>query len=40
VAYAETGNAVKARDLLKQVIERYPQSAEAALAKRRLADLE
>ena len=39
VAYAEMGNAAKAREFFKQVIERYPQSAEAALAKRRLAEL-
>jgi tol-pal system protein YbgF len=39
VAYAELGNAVKARVLLKRVVDEYPQAAEAALARRRLAEL-
>jgi tol-pal system protein YbgF len=39
VAYAELGNLVKARGLLKRVVDEYPQSAEAALARRRLAEL-
>jgi len=39
VAYAEMGNTAKARGLLKRVVDDFPQSAAAALAKRRLADL-
>ena len=40
VAYAELGNLVKARGLLKRVVDEYPQSAETALARRRLAELQ
>src|SRR5438093_708502 len=39
VAYAEMGNAIKARVLLKRVVDEFPQSAEATLARRRLAEL-
>ena len=38
-AYAELGDPAKARSLFKRVIEEYPQTNEATLAKQRLADL-
>lgn len=39
LAYAELGDAGKAKERLRQVIEKYPQSNEASRARLKLADL-
>ncbi len=39
LAYVETGNAAKGRELLKQVLDKHPQTREAAWAKGGLAEL-
>jgi len=39
LAAAETGDSAKARDYLKRVVEKFPTSEEAKLAKNKLAVL-
>jgi len=39
LAHAELGEAVKAKERLKQAIEKYPQSNEASRARLKLAEL-
>ena len=39
LAHVELGEAAKARERLKQVIDKYPQSNEASRARLKLADL-
>jgi TolA-binding protein len=39
-AFAELGEKVNARLILQEVVEKYPQSAEAVRARQRLKSLE